>query len=167
MDIAGTSAWIMMVMVLLTLDFVYKNSTTTTTKGYFHQYGTYYTFSDSRLKTQVERLPLLLDKLNELNPVAYEMKNDNPGNKRSLGFIAQEVKPLFPLLIRQFENNVSSATKTSNLHTMNYSGFGVIAIKALQEQYYQIQVLQEEQEILLQRLEALNKKIEAGISANR
>jgi hypothetical protein len=43
---------------------------------------------------------------------------------------------------------------------MNYNGFGVIAIKALQEQWQQIQALEKETTELMARLEALEKKLQ-------
>lgn len=127
-------------------------------KGRFQYWdGKYVTFSDSRLKTNVQLLPPVLDKISQLNPVMYEMKDDNPKHERTQGFIAQEVKPLFPELIKKINYKARSGEPITDLNTMNYSGFGVITIKALQEQWKQIKDLEKENEKLVIKLEQLEK----------
>ena len=127
-----------------------------TTRGFFAYFdGKYYSVSDKSLKTNVEPIGALLDKINLLKPVSYEMQKDNPDHKNSIGFIAQEVKELFPLLVRQINSNDRSGEPIKDLHTMNYSGFAVLAIKALQEQHSEIQQLQGELDALLVELNKL------------
>jgi hypothetical protein len=129
-------------------------------KGRFRYYdGQYVTFSDQRLKTNILPMPAVLPNLNLLKPVSYEMKNDNALRQRTLGFIAQDVKPLFPQLVRVVNAKAFKGENISDLHTMNYSGFGVIAIKALQEQWQQIKELEDENTDLLDRLHELEKKL--------
>lgn len=138
------------------LDFYFG----TQAKGRFQFWdGKYISFSDRRLKTAIEPLPPVLDKINRLNTVTYEMKND-VNHERLPGFVAQEVQPLFPSLIRQINYKPRIGNAINDLHTMNYSGFGVLAIKALQEQWKQIQDLKKENEELITRLELLEKKLQ-------
>jgi hypothetical protein len=78
------------------LDFYYNG----TGRGRFQYWnGAYIQLSDARVKTNVEPLPPVLDKIRRLNTVRYEINNNNPNHEKSIGLIAQEVKPLFPLLV--------------------------------------------------------------------
>jgi hypothetical protein len=101
--------------------------------------GQYYTYSDRRRKKNITPLPSLLDKLMQLQPVNYELNDDSSGNK-TIGFIAQDVKPLFPELVQVTADSVNG--KPMDMHSLNYSGFGPIAIKAIQEQQ---QIIQKQQ----------------------
>lgn len=117
--------------------------------------------SDSRIKTNIKPLASVLDRVNLLQPSVYEMKDHNENHEKTFGFIAQDVKPLFPELVIVKEVTVDSVNHIPDLHGLNYTAFSIISIKALQEQYLQIQALHKEQEVLLQRLEVVNKKIDA------
>jgi hypothetical protein len=104
-------------------------------KGYFQgSDGAHVHTSDMRLKTNVQQLAPTLDKIMQLQPVEYEMKNNNPDHKRTIGFIAQDVKRIFPEVVNVVQDTTTGHTGISDLHTMNYSSFGVLAIKAIQEQ---------------------------------
>ncbi len=112
-----------------------------------------YTPSDRRLKRDIVNLPSLLDKVMALNPVSYYY-NASSTTKPSLGFVAQDVQALFPELIgeREFDNNTYLS--------INYAGFGVLAIKAVQEQQAQLKRLQAENETLQQRLNQLEVRLQ-------
>ena len=84
--------------------------------------GNYSALSDRRAKSGIERLPDLLQKIKQLRPVSYFYKHD-PTKQNDIGFIAQEVQELFPSLVNTMENR----------YGLNYSGFSVLAIKAVQE----------------------------------
>jgi hypothetical protein len=129
--------------------------------GEFRMTGEYVWFSDRRLKTNVQDLPVLLNKVMQLRPVIYEMKKNNPEKNKTIGFIAQEVKLLFPELV--FTNENRGADGMGNIHALSYSGFGVIAIKAIQEQQQQltdmkkeIDLLKEQNKILMQLVKKNN-----------
>ena len=93
----------------------------------------------------------------KLQPRVYEMKANNPHREKTFGFIAQEVKPLFPELVFVNENGQSDGKGMGNLHALSYSGFGIIAIKAIQEQQQQISDLRKEMKELKQQNEMLMK----------
>jgi trimeric autotransporter adhesin len=100
--------------------------------------GEYTQFSDSRLKKNIESLQNILPLLMKLKPVEYNyIYKGITNNKKSIGFLAQEVAPLFPDIVS--ESLDSSGNKKMGI---NYSGFGVIAIKAIQEQQKIIEDLQ-------------------------
>lgn len=107
--------------------------------------GAYLATSDARFKKNITELPSVLERVNQLRVVEYQYKHQSgPKDKDlSLGFLAQEVKPHFPELVRYQEDKESMA--------LNYAEFGVLAIKAIQEQQKIINDL-------TARLEALENK---------
>ncbi|HEY0679075.1 MAG TPA: tail fiber domain-containing protein [Chitinophagaceae bacterium] len=122
-------------------------------KGVFKSVtGEYVVVSDARLKKNVESLPTVLEKVMQLQPVKYEMINNNTDHQKTIGFIAQDVKEQFPELVTVMKDSSGSRNLT-NLHTLNYSGLSVVAIKALQEQQQVIEAQQKS-------IRALEAKIE-------
>lgn len=95
--------------------------------------GRYLSFSDARLKTNIRPLSETLGKVMQLEPVEYEMKDNNPAREKTLGFIAQDVKKLFPEMVTVLPDTTGGHGIT-DVHALDYDGFGVLAIKALQEQ---------------------------------
>jgi trimeric autotransporter adhesin len=136
-------------------------------RGSFHPTtGVYTSLSDERLKTNIKPMSSMLEKIKQLNPSVYQFKNSADKQEYN-GFIAQDVMKLFPSLV---VHNVNPVRKV-DVYTMDYSGFGVIAIKGIQEQQSLIETLQKQveaakDEIPLQIgkqqaiIEEQNKKIE-------
>ncbi|HAI20089.1 MAG TPA: hypothetical protein DCM10_20015, partial [Xanthomarina gelatinilytica] len=67
-----------------------------------------------------------------------------------IGFIAQEVKSLFPELVHFSE--------ADELYGIDYAGFSVVAIKAIQEQQHEIEDLKVQVNELKDLIETLLKK---------
>lgn len=129
-------------------------------KGVFSPTGGYSGVgSDRRIKTNITDIPSVLSKLNLLRPVRYEMKDHNDNHEKTIGFIAQDVKNLFPGSVNVMQVTVDSANKIADLHTLDYTCLSVISIKAIQEQYDQIKGLQKENDELMKRLEKLESFI--------
>jgi hypothetical protein len=101
--------------------------------------GTYVNTSDRRLKENISSLQKVLPSVLQLNPVTYNFTHIKNETKKNMGFIAQEVESLFPELISMVSDN-----NNQELKGINYSGFGVIAIKAIQEQQKIIEDLQKQ-----------------------
>lgn len=91
--------------------------------------GTYIRYSDRRLKSDIKPLNCVLPNIMQLVPSNYKFTKGNPDQKTSIGFIAQDVEKLFPELV-----SVSSDERSPGIYSLNYSAFGVLAIKAIQEQ---------------------------------
>jgi hypothetical protein len=125
--------------------------------NFFHIDGKYYPASDRRMKTYIEPLPSLLNRIMELRPVEYEMKYHNPGHIKSIGFIAQEVRPLFPELTGYVQSNELGYEGLTDLYTLQYDGLGPLAIKALQEQQQTLKQLKQQNDWLRQKVEAAEK----------
>ena len=95
----------------------------------------------------------------QLRPVEYEMKYDNPGHEKIIGFIAQEVKQIFPEMVTVSPNTVAKGVTIPDFHGLNYNPFKILAVKAVQEEQVLIQDLQSRQTEITRRLEALEKKL--------
>jgi len=94
--------------------------------------GAYATASDKRLKKNIIPIDNILNKLNKLSVYSYLYKDQSNTSKKTFGFMAQDVQPLFPELVEKGEDGYLG---------LNYAGFSVVAIKAIQEQQEEIDVL--------------------------
>jgi Chaperone of endosialidase len=135
------------------LDFRFNNQT----KASIGPNGSYVTVSDSRLKTDKQQLQPVLSKLMHLNPVTYKYTFESPASNLSFGFIAQDVKKIFPELVIELKGE-SGYNGITDLKLMNYDGFGVIAIKAIQEQQLIIQQLQNQVDELKKEMRMIINK---------
>lgn len=118
--------------------------------AYVNTSGSWVVDSDLTLKKNINTLTPTLNKILQLRPVNYHYKDQSNSASKSIGFIAQEVKPLFPELVVKGEDGKLG---------MTYAHTGVIAIKAIQEQ----QVIIDEQNKKIKELEEKNKAIEAQL----
>lgn len=142
------------------LDFYYNNAG----RGRFQFWnGQYVVLSDANLKKDIEPMEPVLEKVKKLRPVEYEMTRNNPQHSKSIGMIAQEVQPLFPLMVRKINDANLNGQAVTDAMVMDYSSFSVVAIKALQEQQKQLHALDKEKEELLERL----AKIEFQLNSNK
>lgn len=107
---------------------LYYNNGISPVGAFDHTSGIYRPTSDERMKTNIKPMTSILDKINQLESVTYNFKNSNNPNV-SMGFIAQKVEKLFPSLVSHY---VDTARGT-DVNLMDYTGFGVIAIKGIQE----------------------------------
>jgi len=64
---------------------------------------TFGTYSDERLKENIENLPSQLGNLLALRPVEFDYKD---GSGHQIGFIAQEVQPIYPDLVAVGQNEM-------------------------------------------------------------
>jgi len=101
--------------------------------------GVYTSISDERLKTNIQGMGPILSQVLQLQPKTYTFKEDQKG-KKSMGFLAQEVEKIFPELVRKPE----SKDPREAYYSLDYTGFGILAIKAIQEQQTVIESQQAE-----------------------
>ncbi|MCB0653264.1 MAG: tail fiber domain-containing protein [Saprospiraceae bacterium] len=116
--------------------------------------GEYYSVSDRNLKQNINPIGNVLDQVMQLKASRYQYKDNNPGQKQSIGFIAQDVQQLFPELV-----TVSEDKRSEGIHAVNYAGFSILAIKAIQEQQTQIEALNAELEAQKKKAEALEARL--------
>ncbi len=106
--------------------------------------------SDEKLKKDIVPLAGMLDKVMRLQAKSYHYKANSQNDPLSFGFIAQDVQKIFPEFVSENANN--------GLLGLSYSSFGVVAIKAIQEQQ---QVIDNQS----RRIEELEKKLEKVLDA--
>ena len=135
--------------------------------GNFYQGdGKYYYYSDRRVKEQIEPVNSVLAGVMALRPSSYAIKYNNPGQQKSIGLIAQEVRKVFPEITEQITGDDLGYPDITDIYTLNYDALGPIAIKAIQEQQEKIQKIQSQIAILRQRIAAIEKAVAPVQSTN-
>ena len=112
--------------------------------------------SDRRMKKAIEPMYPVLSKLVALEAKRYEYTLGNDTHQKSLGFLAQDLQPLFPEIVHVLNDGRSEG----EILTVEYTAFGVIAIKAIQEQQAMMSTLKTENQALKSQIEDLQKKQE-------
>ncbi|MES2649213.1 MAG: tail fiber domain-containing protein [Bacteroidota bacterium] len=123
--------------------------------------GAYHTLSDVRFKKGINKMGDVLDKVMSLQPKTYQFKANNPKGIISTGFIAQEIMPFFPEFVSDFIHPTPDTTDDKVYHGINYAGFSVIAIKAIQEQQQLIDAANEKNKVMLGLIEKMQIQIDA------
>jgi Chaperone of endosialidase len=100
--------------------------------------GVYLALSDRNLKKNIIGLKPVLDNVLKLNAYKYNYLKSEDSDRKTIGFMAQDVLPYFPELVYQRKDRETNEP----FLMMDYSSFGVIAIKAIQEQQAIINNLQ-------------------------
>jgi hypothetical protein len=123
-DTASTSAFAVVNSASTTVFSVFDNGNSTYSGSIFQS-------SDQRLKTDVQSLDSSssLSALEALNPVSY-LRIDQPGTGENLGFIAQQVQPIFPQLV---STTSATALTPGGTLTLNYEGLIAPIVSAIQE----------------------------------
>jgi len=110
-----------------------------------------YSFSDQRLKQDVEELPSALDKVKALRTVKFNWIDEEQRREhKELGLIAQEVKEIYPELVHTNEmfpvedEETLEKIKGEERYSMEYEKLSVVLLKAMQEQQVLIEALQAE-----------------------
>lgn len=115
--------------------------------------GAYTQSSDERLKTSIASLGPVLSKLQTLQVKTYAYEAaEQP--ELTIGLLAQQAKELFPELV--------SYSKADELFGVNYAGFSMVAVKAIQEQQVLIEAQNAEIDELKERLARLEAILLAG-----
>jgi len=91
--------------------------------------------SDVRLKKDIKPIVSALDKVKNLNGVSFTWKKDN---KKSIGFIAQEVEQVLPELV---DTNPAIDDPTKEYKSVNYSNIVAVLVEAVKDQQKQIDEL--------------------------
>lgn len=120
--------------------------------------GEYVLTSDKRLKKNISFLPEALPQIKGLKAYQYVYKDQENNAKKSFGFIAQEVQNVFPELVKENGNGYLGIT---------YSGFSVLAIKAIQEQQFQIEQQQEHINKQKQEIKLLKNELKKFINLEK
>lgn len=119
--------------------------------------GFYSVISDERVKKNIKPMADVLERISQLKPASFQYKNEKDLQQYD-GFIAQQVMKVFPNLVTHTINN----DRKIDLYTMNYSGFGVIAIKGIQELMKQNDSLKSEVEELKSAMIQIKSMLQKG-----
>ena len=90
--------------------------------------GSFITYSDAKLKTNVETVTNAMDMIQGLRGVSYDLKS---GGKREFGFIAQEVNTVVPEVV----------SKNGKLMGIDYTRITSLLVEAVKTQQAQIENL--------------------------
>lgn len=122
---------------------VYNGSTTGryTTGGWTHT-------SDARLKHDITPLENSLEKVVQLRGVAYTYNND-PQNKSQVGFLAQEVEPIFPQVV---------VTDKKGFKSMIYANLVAPLVEAIKELFQRLLGVEQTLKEKSQEIEMLKAK---------
>jgi hypothetical protein len=101
--------------------------------------------SDARLKDRIETLPDArgLDAVTKLRPVTYHWRDPRLDQHQMVGFIAQEVEPLYPEAV---------GTGPDGMKNLAYSDLVVPLVKAVQQQQVEIEQIKADGAMLRREL---------------
>ncbi len=116
----------------------------------------FFTFSDSRLKTNINDLESSIDKIMALRPVTYtwdSKKHPSFGGdtRKQIGFLSQELEQVFPELVNKSSvvlPNENVQNTEEKFDAVSYDGLIPVLTKALQEQQKVIEQLNARIEVL-------------------
>ncbi|BDX37346.1 hypothetical protein CYCD_07010 [Tenuifilaceae bacterium CYCD] len=136
-----------------------------TVKGYIDDAdGSWDQASDMRLKEDIRPLGSVLSKVLMLKPSSFYFKNTGNPNKKSIGFIAQDVEELFPNLVNTFKEENGIVYKG-----LSYNDFAVLSIQSIielnQKLENTIKAQEETIDNLKQEVDLLKIKIEEILQA--
>jgi Chaperone of endosialidase len=117
--------------------------------------GVYSALSDRNLKKNITALSPVLNNVMQLKPYIYNYADSKDDERKAIGFMAQDVEPFFPDLVFHKKNRETGEP----FLMMTYQSFGVIAIKAIQEQQSQIEQIKNENTELKQQLQLLMQRV--------
>jgi len=108
--------------------------------------------SDIRLKTHIETLTNVLEKIDNLRGVSYEFINQQKyASGPQIGVIAQELQKVFPELVKKGTNGYLA---------VNYSQLTGVLIQAIKEQQQEINTLKQTQARQQQQIETILKTLQ-------
>ncbi|BAT22664.1 hypothetical protein [Yellowstone lake phycodnavirus 3] len=124
-----------------------------------------YLASDARLKTNITPISYGLDAVLQLNPVTFNWKDSNVGGAYTdMGFIAQEVEPIIPEVVR---------VDSDGVYSLNLPNINAVLTKAIQELSTKntdleakLQTAQNDIDLLESRLAAIEALIGTNTSAD-
>lgn len=122
--------------------------------AYLDKDGDWLSLSDKNLKTDIRVYQGTLEGLMKIKPFKYRY-SDHLNYPETIGFIAQDIQPFFPEVVSSIISNTGE-----QVLSIKYSKLGVIAIKAIQEQQELIVALQQQNKLLTERVEKLEKKLQ-------
>lgn len=125
--------------------------------GFNSASGNYAATSDRRLKKNIENIQPAMEGLMKLRPTMYHYKTQSDEEAKVAGFIAQEVKDIFPTVVKVQEDDTNGHSEISDLHLMSYTELLPFMVKGMQEQQNTIETLEKELTEIKALLKSMNK----------
>ena len=101
--------------------------------------------SDYRCKKNIESIHNVLESVNSLRPVSYLTLDQQSTDKKSYGFIAQELNELFPNIVNEPKDN-------NDFYSIKYVSMIPLLVKSIQELTTTIEFMRKEIDILKQNI---------------
>lgn len=99
-----------------------NDSSITVSNGNVTSSGGFFDTSDERVKNFGENINVDLDKLSSLKKAYFQFNDNRDDNLTHIGVSAQEIKELYPEIVREYENGML---------TVDYSKLSVVALEAV------------------------------------
>jgi hypothetical protein len=134
--------------------------------------GSWSTFSDIRLKTDIKPFHDGLSVIRKINPITYRYngKTDLPTEQTYIGILAQEIQPVAPYTISRYKQKLDPTdTKETELLSFNPDPLTYVAVNALKEldsKVTELEKLREENRSLSERLDHLEMIIKSLTQKN-
>jgi hypothetical protein len=125
-------------------DLCFKHSSTSIIYACINTDGSIQGASDLSLKTDIQPIENVLQKVIQLKPSTFKWKEREDG-ETNYGFIAQEVETVFPELVKD----------KHDIKSLKYQDFSVLAIAAIKEQQNKIDELETKLADLTQKVDTL------------
>jgi len=125
------------------------------------------TFSDARLKTNIEKYTDGLELVKKIKPVWFNYINDYgfQADKRVAGVLAQDLQKVAPYMVEEAEisqtNDKGEIIKSGKFLSINIDALRYAMVNAIQEQQAMIEDLQEDKSDLKNEVERLSRENES------
>jgi Chaperone of endosialidase/YadA head domain repeat (2 copies) len=111
-----------------------SNAMVVSSNGYVWIQGYLTQTSDAKLKKNILPLSNALPSIQQINGYSYDWKDENRGNEKQMGVLAQELQKIYPQLVTRQGNGELS---------VNYIGLIPVLIEGMKEQQRQIEELKQ------------------------
>ena len=103
-----------------------------------------YSFSDIKLKTDIEDLPSALENLKTLKPISFNWKQESKRREtKEIGIIAQELQKVYPELVEERTRLLGEKDEMEQALHVEYDKLTVVLLKAVQELSAEVESLKE------------------------
>jgi len=115
-----------------TMETSRSNAMVVSSNGYVWIQGYLTQAGDARLKKNILPLSNSLASIQQINAYSYDWKDENRGKDQQIGVLAQELKKIYPQLVKEQSNGELS---------VNYIGLIPVLLEGMKEQQRQIEEL--------------------------
>ncbi|MEP7169401.1 MAG: tail fiber domain-containing protein [Bacteroidota bacterium] len=123
--------------------------------------------SDRRIKHDIAPIDNVMENIMKLKPATYYFNRDqeqykylNLPKEQQFGLIAQELKEVFPNVVREYTNyDEDGKARPETMHSVNYNALIPVLIKGIQEQENTIEMKNQELDAVKQEVTQLKEMV--------